>query len=321
MAAKTTYLRMSITDRCNLRCFYCTYWQDWEKRPAAEVLRYEELLRVAAAAGRLGFRKIRLTGGEPLVRRGVAEFVCRLRQTPGIEEVCLTTNGVFLKELAPELYKAGLRCLNVSLDTLRPERYRQITGRDNFSQVWQGLELALALGFQPVKINCVVLRGVNDDELPDLALLARDRPLQVRFIELMPTGAWQEWQRHFLPMTEVRQRLAGLGRFREKASGDTAGPARIFQVSGFAGSLGFISPMSSHHCGSCNRLRLTALGRLRPCLLDDAEVDVKEALRRQCSDAELKAILLEAMRRKNGGPESGGEVQAFSCRSMAAIGG
>lgn len=321
MAARITYLRMSITDRCNLRCFYCNGWQDWEKRPAAEVLRYEELLRVAAAAARLGVRKIRLTGGEPLVRRGVAEFVRRLRQTPGIEEVCLTTNGVFLKELAPELYKAGLRRLNVSLDTLRPERYRRITGHDHFSQVWQGLELALALGFQPVKVNCVVLKGVNDDELPNLALLARDRPIQVRFIELMPTGSWQEWQRHFLPMTEVHRRLAGLGRLREIASGDTDGPARIFRISGFAGSLGFISPMSSHQCGACNRLRLTALGRVRPCLLGDAEVDVREALRRNCSDAELEAILLEAMRRKNGRAEFSRETQAFSRRSMAAIGG
>ncbi len=321
MASKVTYLRMSVTDRCNLRCFYCTYWQEWEKLAAGEILRYEELLRIARVAGRLGIRKIRVTGGEPLVRRGLPEFIRNLRQVPGIEELCLTTNGVFLGDLARDLYQAGLRRLNVSLDTLRPDRYLRITGRDNFIEVVKGLERALSLGFHPVKINCVVLKGINDQELQDLALLARDRPVQVRFIELMPTASLGEWQQHFLPMAEVRRRLAGLGRFREMVPGATAGPARIYRVSGFAGSLGFISPMSGHRCSSCNRLRLTALGRLRPCLLADTEVDLKAALRRNCSDAELESLFQEAAGQKGVRPSICPKTPAFSRPSMAVVGG
>ena len=203
---KINYLRMSITDRCNLRCSYCTYWQEWERLPPGGILSYEELLRIAAIAAEVGIRKIRVTGGEPLVRRGVVDFLRNLHHIPGIEEVCLTTNGVLLPDLASALYEAGLRHLNISLDTLRRERYQEITGQDNWREVMNGLKLALALGFQPLKINCVVLRGLNDDELMDLALLTRDYPVQVRFIELMPTVSQQWWQRHFLPLPEALTR-------------------------------------------------------------------------------------------------------------------
>jgi len=312
---------MSITDRCNLRCFYCTYWQEWEKLAASEILRYEELLRVATIAAQMGIRKIRLTGGEPLMRRGLAEFIRNLKHIPGLDEICLTTNGTLLADQAPALYKAGLRHLNVSLDTLRPDRYFRITGRDNLGNVVAGLKLAVALGFQPVKINCVALKEINDDELLDLANLAREHPFQVRFIELMPTASPREWQRHFLPVTEMRRGLAALGEMTEVASGVTAGPARLFKVSGFAGGLGFISPMSQHQCGSCNRLRLTAQGRLRPCLLAEAEVDVKEALRRGCPDTDLATMIQEAMRRKSQRRACLVGDQAYSYRSMAAIGG
>src|SRR4030042_3512912 len=252
MAPKITYLRMSITDRCNLRCFYCTYWQEWEKLAAAEILRYEELLRVASVAARLGIRKIRITGGEPLVRRGLPDFIRNLQQIPGVDEICLTTNGVFLADLAPALYEAGLRHLNVSLDTLKPHRYLRITGRDNLADVLAGLERLEALGFHPVKINCVALKGINDDELLDLALLAREHPFQMRFIELMPMASPQEWQRHFMSMAQVRQRLAPLGRLVEVAPGATAGPARICKIPGWGGGEGFISPMTAHHSDSCN---------------------------------------------------------------------
>lgn len=321
MTPRITYLRMSVTDRCNLRCLYCSYWQDWEKLAASEILRYEELLRIAEIAARLGMRKIRLTGGEPLMRRGVADFIGHLKKIPGVDEVCLTTNGVFLSDLAPALYEAGLRHLNVSLDTLRPDRYRKITGRDNLHEVLAGLKRAAALGFHPLKINCVVLKGINDDELLNLALLAREHPFQVRFIELMPMGSRREWQRYFLPMAEVRRRLAVLGKFVEVAPGATAGPARIFQVPGAVGEVGFISPMSAHHCGSCNRLRLTAQGRLRPCLLGELEFDIKEALRSECSDEVLASIFQKAMRFKSVRPEPCVGTQTYPLRSMAAIGG
>ena len=201
MPRRINYLRMSITDRCNLRCGYCTYWQEFERLPPREILSYEELLRLAAVAAKIGIQKIRITGGEPLVRRGVVDFIKDLHRVPGIGEVCLTTNGVLLPELAPALYEAGLRHLNISLDTLCRERYREITGRDNCQEVMAGLQLTLALGFQPLKINCVVLKGINEDELIDLALLARNYPIQVRFIELMPTVSQAWWERHFLPMS------------------------------------------------------------------------------------------------------------------------
>jgi cyclic pyranopterin phosphate synthase len=174
MPRRVNYLRMSITDRCNLRCGYCTYWQEFERLPPGEILSYEEMLRLASVAAKIGIHKIRITGGEPLVRRGVVDFIKDLHQVPGIGEVCLATNGVLLPELAPALYEADLRHLNISLDTLCPERYREITGRDNCQEVMAGLQLALALGFQPLKINCVVLKGINEGELIDLALLARD---------------------------------------------------------------------------------------------------------------------------------------------------
>lgn len=300
LAPRINYLRLSVTDRCNLRCFYCTYWRDWEKLPPSEILSYEELLRVANIAARLGLRKIRLTGGEPLMRRGLAEFIRNLKQIQGIEEICLTTNGTLLAAKAADLYEAGLRRLNVSLDTLRPARYAKITGRDQLTGVLTALERALDLGFQSVKVNCVVLKGINDDELLDLALLARDRPFQVRFIELMPTASPRDWQRHFLPMDAVRRRLAYLGELAEVASIATAGPARLFKVPGFAGELGFISPMSGHQCDACNRLRLTAQGRLRPCLLAPHELDLKAPLRVGLGDDSLSNLFEQALELKGG---------------------
>ncbi|MBI4794997.1 MAG: GTP 3',8-cyclase MoaA [Deltaproteobacteria bacterium] len=315
------YLRLSITDRCQLRCSYCTYWREWRQLPAPEILSYEELLRIAGAAAAVGIRKIRITGGEPLVRRGVVDFVRKLHHVPGLTQVCLTTNGVLLGELAEPLYEAGLRHLNLSLDTLRRDRYRQITGRDNFQEVWRGLERALDLGFHPLKINCVVLKGINDDELVDLALLARDHPVQVRFIELMPTFFRRWWDHHFLPMDAVRRRLAGLGPLRPRSRSATAGPARIFRAPGFKGELGFISPMSKHHCGSCNRLRLTASGRLRPCLFGETELDLKTPLRQGASSDLLESFFEMAISRKSRSSPFPTSDLSLRGPSMVSIGG
>jgi cyclic pyranopterin phosphate synthase len=316
---KINYLRMSITDRCNLRCGYCTYWQEFERLPPREILSYEELLRLAAVAAEAGIRKIRITGGEPLLRRGVVDFIKNLHQIPGIEEVCLTTNGVLLPELASPLFKAGLRHLNVSLDTLRPERYQEITGRDNWREVMAGLQLALDLGFQPLKINCVVLKGFNGDELTDLALLARDNPVQVRFIELMPTVSQDWWERHYLPMAAVHQRLAGLARLSPVIPAATAGPARVFRAPGLQGELGFISPMSQHHCLTCNRLRLTAAGQLRPCLLRSTELNLKAPLRQKLTDHSIARLFQEAVRLKVHG--TGLPLPEGKFPVMAIIGG
>jgi cyclic pyranopterin phosphate synthase len=298
LPGEINYLRVSITDRCNLRCFYCTPWGGWEKLPAPEILRYEEMRRLAAVAASVGIRKVRVTGGEPLVRRGAVDFIRSLHDVPGLEEICLTTNGVLLPEMAKDLYATGLRHLNLSLDTLRRERYRELTGHDHFLNVLAGIEAALALGFSPVKINCVVLKGINDDELVDFALLTRDHPLQVRFIEFMPTVAPERWRQHFLPMAEVRRRLAVLGELVPVALRATAGPARTFQLPGFRGELGFISSVSDHHCPTCNRLRLTAAGLLRPCLFANVELDLKGPLRTGADDAALARLFQEATRLK-----------------------
>jgi cyclic pyranopterin phosphate synthase len=316
------YLRLSITDRCQLRCFYCTYWRDWQKLPSGEILRYEELLRVAGVAARLGIQKVRVTGGEPLVRRGVIEFIRDLHRVPGIQEVCLTTNGIRLHELAAPLFDAGLNRVNVSLDTLNRERYRHITRVDHLPEVLAGLAQAAAVGMHPVKINCVAMKGINDDELLDLAQLAHHYPYQVRFIELMPTVDWGWWQHHFLPLAEIRRRLKPLGRFVPVQSAATAGPARIFQVQGFAGELGFISPMSGHHCNSCNRLRVTAMGKLRPCLFEDSEIDLKSVLRDASSENHLFKLFHSAIGKKlHHRRKSDSTVIRGEGLSMAAIGG
>lgn len=311
---------MSVTDRCNLRCSYCTYWREWRRLPSRAILSYEELLHLASAACETGIRKVRVTGGEPLVRRGIVDFIRNLNRLAALETISLTTNGVFLREMAPQLFDAGLRHLNVSLDTLQPDRYRRITGGDHFREVWAGLERALHLGFQPLKINCVVLKGINDDELPDLALLAREYPFQVRFIELMPTGSHTWWQRHFLPLAEVRRRLQSLGPLVPMESDATAGPARIFRVPGFSGELGFISPMSAHHCDTCNRLRITAAGGLRSCLFQDSAIDLKSALRRGASDGHLIHLFHAAIQEKPG-QAAGLPGLAPACLGMAGIGG
>jgi cyclic pyranopterin phosphate synthase len=295
---KINYLRLSVTDRCNLRCVYCTYWQDWQKLPATEILRYEELLRLAAIAAEKGISKVRVTGGEPLVRRGVVDFLRKLHQVPGITKVCLTTNGVLLRELAPALYDTGLRHLNISLDTLRRERYRQITGRDHLTAVLVGLERAASLGFHPIKINCVVLKGINDDEVLDLARLAQDHPFQVRFIELMPTASQEWWRRHFWPIHEVHRRLTRLGPLIPAGQEDSAGPAINFHAPEFQGEIGLISTMDGHHCPNCNRLRLTADGKLRPCLKATAEIDLKGPMRLGLGNDLLGYLFQEAMELK-----------------------
>ena len=321
MPNEINYLRISITDRCNLRCFYCTPWGGWEKLPAPEILRYEELLKIAAVATRVGIRKIRVTGGEPLVRRGAVEFIGNLHQVPGIEEICLTTNGVRLPELAGDLYATGLRHLNLSLDSLHRDRYRQLTGFDNFLEVLAGIKEAAALGFQPLKINCVVLKGINDDELLDFALLTRDHPFQVRFIEFMPTVDEERWRRHFLPMAEVHRRLASLGPLSPLGAPQTAGPARTFRAPGFRGELGFISSMSDHRCATCNRLRLTAAGGLKPCLFAPGEIDIKGPLRRGAAAADLEQLFHEAMRLKSPGSHALTAAGPVTGRAMVSIGG
>jgi cyclic pyranopterin phosphate synthase len=317
-----TYLRLSITDRCNLRCFYCNPVHDLVKLQHLDILRYEELLRLARLGVQSGMTKIRVTGGEPLVRLGVEDFLAQLKALPGIQEICLTTNGVLLAEKAAGLWRAGLRRLNISLDTLRPERYVRITGSDRLAQVWQGIHAAEAAGFAPIKINCVILRGINDDELLDFAKLSIEHPWHIRFLEFMPIGRSSRWrQEHYLPVAQMQERLRRFAPLEELPAEASAGPAHRFQFAGAKGEIGFISPISQHFCRDCNRLRLTADGRLRPCLFGDEELDLKELLRLGVEDDALVDMFNKAILLKPAHHHLNQDLISPCARSMASIGG
>lgn len=317
------YLRVSVTDRCNLRCVYCMPEEGVPWQPHADILTYEEITRVVELAAGLGLKRVRLTGGEPLVRKGIANLVESLVRIPEIEEISLTTNGTLLRYLAEELAAAGLMRVNVSLDTLQPEKFRRITRGGNLQNVLDGIAAAERAGLAPVKINVVVVRGVNDDELVDLARLTIDHPWQVRFIELMPVGNQQDWGQSFLsaeqryfPIKEILQNLDCLG-LVPAAAVKGNGPARSLQIPGAAGTLGFISPIGEHFCGGCNRLRLTADGRLRPCLLDDLEIPIREPLR---AGEDLLPYFEQAIGLKPQGHALAAQHTPVS-RKMAQIGG
>jgi GTP 3',8-cyclase len=293
-ARTISYLRLSLTDRCNLHCFYCRPEAGDAKLPSCELLSFEELLRLTLVAVELGIRKVRLTGGEPLLRRGVLAFIRSLKSIALLEDIRLTTNGVFLPGMAGELQQAGISKINISLDTLRSERYREITGADFFSRVWTGIKEARQAGLG-VKINFVVLRGINDDELLDFARLTFSEPYQVRFIEFMPVGTGTAWNRgQYLPAGEIWKRLSVLGPLQPMQTSELAGPARIYRYEGAVGTIGIISPIDNHFCDRCNRLRLTSEGRLRSCLLSDQEIDLKAILRGGGTDAEISAAILRA---------------------------
>ena len=316
------YLRLSITDRCNLRCRYCMPADGVPPLGHDAILSYEELLRVARLAVQLGVRKIRVTGGEPLVRRGVVEFVAALCDLPQRPEVVLTTNGLLLAEYASALARAGLSRVNVSLDTLRPERFVEITRRDGLEQVLAGLEAAEQAGLAPLKLNMVPISGVNDDEIVDFARLTLQHPWEVRFIEFMPFGQELDYSAaRRLPAPRILEELSRLGLLLPVSRAGTAGPARLYRYADGAGRIGVIPAISGHICSECNRLRLTADGRIRPCLLGDQEIDLRQPLRAGAGDEELCRILLGAVCAK---PErhrlgDGGAVR--NRRPMTGIGG
>ncbi|MBE7004841.1 MAG: GTP 3',8-cyclase MoaA, partial [Ruminococcaceae bacterium] len=286
------YMRVSITDRCNLRCRYCMP-EGVELVPMREILTYEEIGEICAVAAALGVRKLKVTGGEPLVRLGCAELIRMLKAIPGVEQVTLTTNGVLLARYLPELLDAGLDAVNVSLDTLDRERYASITGRDELDAVLSGVDAALASGLR-LKLNAVLQRGVNDDEWFSLAGLARDRALDVRFIELMPIGSGREIAgvENAALRAELLRRYPAL---EEDASVHGNGPAVYVRVPGWTGSVGFISAMHGKFCDRCNRLRLTAQGRVKPCLCYGESVDLMPLLRGGARGAEREALLRQAL--------------------------
>jgi cyclic pyranopterin phosphate synthase len=250
-----------------------------------------------AIAVPLGISRVRVTGGEPLVRRGIVDFIASLHTLEGIEDISITTNGVLLEEMAEGLIKAGKPRLNVSLDSLEPHTFREITGSDNYERVWRGINRAEELGFFPLKINMVPVRGMNDAEVVDFARLTLDRRLHVRFIEYMPIGADKRWHRDScVPANEIRAVIEQkVGPLKPFVSGNSAGPSDNYQLPDARGVIGFISPITRHFCASCRRLRLTADGKIRPCLLSDTEIDVKSPLRGGCDDAELERLFRLAL--------------------------
>ncbi len=289
------YLRISVTDRCNLRCIYCMPSSGIPLIPQSQILSYEEIRAVVRATAEAGISKVRLTGGEPLVRARLPQLVAMLSRVPGIEEVSLTTNGTLLRKHARELKNAGLTRVNVSLDTLKAARFRDITRRADLSTVLDGIEAAREAKLHPVKINMVVMRGVNDDEVLDFARMTVDREWHVRFIERMPFNGEVD----FVPASEVQQRISALGELEPRVPPTGNGPAAYYRLPGAAGTIGFITPLSEpSFCSRCNRLRLSAEGRLRPCLLSDDEVDLRTTLRNNAPSAELRELVLKAVASK-----------------------
>ena len=276
------YLRISVTDRCNFRCLYCMPVEGLAWLPKADILSYEEIAAVVGQLAPLGLRRLRITGGEPTIRPNLERLVAQLRGIPGIEDLALSTNGARLEEMAPRLREAGLDRVNISADSLRPERIAAIARRTIAFDPVRAAAAAQAAGLGPIKLNVVVMRGINDDEVADFARLTLDRPWHVRFIELMPVGDLRDLtDDHIVPSEEVLARIGALGPL-EPAEGPARGngPARYYRLAGGAGTVGVITPLTHTYCGSCNRVRLTADGRLRTCLFGDHEVPLRDALRR-----------------------------------------
>ncbi len=315
------YLRISITDRCNFRCRYCMPESGVDTISHKEILSYEEILRLVRIAAGVGIRKIKITGGEPFVRKGVCNLIRGICETDGIDSVTVTTNGALLSKYLPELADAGVSGINVSLDTLDAERFYEITGRNGLAEVLAGIERTVASGIR-VKMNCIPMAGVNEDELAAIAGLARDQPVCVRFIERMPIGFGNRVEG--IPEDQVRARIEkAWGTMTETTEIMGNGPAKYYRIPGFAGRIGFISALSHEFCDRCNRVRLTADGILKPCLNFESHMDLKSAMRSGRSDAELAEIFREGIYRKPSrhGFEKKRIKDIHENRPMAGIGG
>lgn len=290
------YLRISLTDHCNLRCIYCMP-EEMTFRPPADLMQDDEILRLVHIFAGLGFDKIRLTGGEPTVRAGIVNLVNSISKTPGVKTLSMTSNGVLFSRLAIPLAEAGLNRINFSLDTLDPDRFHHLTRWGSLEEVWKGIEAAEQAGLNPIKINAVIVRKYNEEDIIPLAQLTVTRPWQVRFIEMMPFGGKTEFQRTNVVTSEAVQSSieAVYGGLNVINSGKLDGEARIYQIPGAKGNLGFISTVTQPFCSSCTRLRLTADGRLRLCLLNEQEVDLLTPMRTGVSNDDLNEIIRQAI--------------------------
>jgi molybdenum cofactor biosynthesis protein A len=320
-ARRHTYLRISVTDRCNLRCRYCRPHEDSAYRPNDALLTFDEIIRVATVFTKMGVSKVRLTGGEPLVRKDLPLLVERLVRLSGIQTVGMTTNGVLLKQYAADLKHAGLHALNISLDTLRPERFFAMARRDEFDRVFEAILTVLDLGFSPLKLNVVVIKGVNDDELLDFVHLAKDRPFNIRFIEYMPFNSNRWSEAGFISYGEMHRVISDIHEMVPVSHADAHAVSKDFEIPGYKGTVSFISSMSEHFCGACNRIRLTAEGAVKPCLFSPAETNLRSILRESGSDGELEEAIRTAVEGKWISHPPVDILRGMINRSMIRIGG
>ena len=316
-----TYLRLSVTDRCNLRCTYCTPAEGIALRPHHEILTFDEIERIVRIAAGLGVTKLRLTGGEPLVRRDLPILAGRLTAIPGIQHVGLTTNGVLLGENLDGLVRAGISSINISLDTLRRDRFRAITRRDEFDSVLSNIDLALRSGIPRIKINVVVMRGINDDELPQFVDFVRERRLMVRFIEYMPfkDNGWNA--ETMVTFEEMKSRIENFVELIPLLERDRHTSTKVFSIAGGTGTIGFITAMSDHFCGTCNRLRMSAKGELRSCLFLPSGVSVRDALRAGATDDVIADLLQRSLTGKPLHHFDTDVLKDFNTNSMVHVGG
>jgi len=293
------YLRISVTDKCNLRCIYCMPGDGLPLTSHEEILRLEEIVKIVKSATLVGIRKVRLTGGEPLVRKGITDLIGMINEIPEIDDIALTTNGILLPKMAKKLKKAGLKRVNISLDTLDPAKFTHITRGGLLSKVWLGIEVSRDAGLDPIKINTVVIKGFNDDEVSNFVEITRKMPLHVRFIELMPIGEGEILAGDsYISTSELIETISQKYQLTPEKAIAGSGPARYYRIPGAPGTVGFISPISNHFCNTCNRLRLTSEGQLRPCLQSPREIDLKTPLRNGASELELANIIKMAVNSK-----------------------
>jgi cyclic pyranopterin phosphate synthase len=311
------YLRVSVTDRCNLRCIYCNPLGDCGFISREEILRFEEIHRIVGLFAECGINKVRLTGGEPLVRKNIVALVKKLAATAGIEELALTTNGVFLEQMAGELKAAGLRRVNISVDSLERENYKRITGFDFLEKVTRGIYKAIEVGLTPVKINTVVLKGINEQDVAALAQLTVEMPIAVRFIEYCPTDKDTSPASDFVPNSRVRRIIEhNFGPLSAAITTDNNGPALYFRIKNSAGAIGFISGRTTVFCHLCNRLRLTSDGKVRPCLYSAHHYDIKELIRNGADDERILALLERIIAEKHRYTKLNSPAGQFSMRNV-----
>ncbi len=318
---KHTYLRISVTDRCNLRCSYCMPPAGIELKERNEILTFSEIERLAKIFAYMGVNKIRLTGGEPLVRKDVPKLIERLANIPGIQTIGMTTNGVLLKSFAHQLKQSGLTNLNISLDSLCPPQFEMISGKQHFDDVIDGIYSSLEAGFQPLKLNVVIMGGVNDDEILDFVEFVRNKPINVRFIEYMPFKFNQWNQAKFISFRQMMEMISEKYELQPIISIDQNSVAKDYWINGFMGTVSFITSMSDHFCGTCNRIRLMADGSVKSCLFHPAEVNLRSALRSGDSDEVIEDMIRSAVLQKQFEHQAAEELINIENRSMIQIGG